>query len=205
MLLLAALVVLAVGCSGCADCSGRCWPLLLFWLRWLFWPLEHLEICFLFCRDDFPATEASLDRNFSMQGWIFRWKIIPAQTFLRLGMISSEEIHPCSDFPAIRDDFFRGNSSLPEHFCDLGWFLPRKFIPAQTFLRFRMISSVEIHPYPSISAIRDDFFRGNSSLPEHFCDLGWFLPWKFIPARAFLRFRMISSEEIHLWPSISAI
>lgn len=40
----------------------------LIWLRWLFWLLEHLEICFLFCRDDFPATKASLDRNFSMQG-----------------------------------------------------------------------------------------------------------------------------------------
>lgn len=78
--------------------------------------LEHLEICFLFCRDDFPYTEASLGRNFSMQGCIFRWKIIPARTFLRFRMISSEEIHPCERIFIRRDESTGEESSLGEIF-----------------------------------------------------------------------------------------
>ena len=110
LIALAVLAVLAAGCSDCAGRSGRR-SILKFafcFAGMLFPPSKHPGTAIPPCRDAFPATKASWNNNFSMQGCIFRWKFIPAQTFLRLWMISSVEKHPCTDFPAIRDDFFRG-------------------------------------------------------------------------------------------------
>ena len=157
----------------------------------------HLYLAFLFHRDYFRRSNASLSSSFAPQGLFLPVECISIFLFCFTGMLSPRSDASLSCF------------SVPQ-----GLFPPARCIPAFLFCSTGMISTAQIHPYPAlfttgiISAARihlylplllhrDYFQRPDASLSCSFLPQGLFPPPGCISIFLFCPTGIISAARMH--------
>ena len=105
----------------------------------------HLCLAFLFHRDYFDRSDASLSSSFAPQRLFLPPGFIPSLLFCFTGMISTGRIHLYLALLSHRDYFRRPDSSLSCSFAPQGLFLPPGFIPSLLFSSTGIISASRMH------------------------------------------------------------
>ena len=124
----------------------------------------HLYLAFLFRRDYFGRSDASLSGSFVPQGLFRPAECISIWLFCSTEIISTARIHLYLAFLFHRDYFGRPDSSLSGSFAPQGLFRPPGFISIWLFCSTGIISAVWIHLYLALLFHKDYFNRPDSSL-----------------------------------------
>ena len=123
----------------------------------------HLYLAFLFHRDYFHRSDASLSRSFVPQRLFPPAECISIFLFFTTGIISTARIHPCLAFLFHRDYFHWPDASLACSFVPQGLFCPTGCIPSLLFCSTGIISTGQMHPYLPLLLHRDYFHRSDTS------------------------------------------
>ena len=136
----------------------------------------HLYLAFLFHRDYFRRSNASLSCSFVPQRLFPPAGCISILLFCYTGIISAGQMHLYLALVLHRDYFRRPDSSLSSSFAPQGLFPPARCISILLFCSTGIISTGRIHLYLPLLLHRDYFDRPDASLPSSFVPQGLFPP-----------------------------
>ena len=142
----------------------------------------HLYLAFLFHRDYFRRSDASLSSSFVPQGLFPPPRCISILLFCSTGITLPQP-----------------DASLSSFFVPQGLFRPVGFIPAFLFCPTGIICPGQMHLYLALLLHRDYFRRSNASLSRSFVPQGLFPPAKCISILLFCSTGIISVGRIHLY------
>ena len=136
----------------------------------------HLYLAFLFHRDYFHRSDASLSFSFAPQGLFPPAECISILLFSSTGIISAGRMHLYLPLLLHRDYFGRSNASLSSSFAPQGLFPPVECISILLFSSTGIISTGRMHPCLPLLLHRDYFRRPDSSPACSFVPQGLFCP-----------------------------
>ena len=162
----------------------------------------HLYLAFLFHRDYFRRSDASLSCSFAPQGLFLPVGFIPSLLFCSTGIISAGRMHLYLALFFHRDYFRRSDASLSCSFVTQGLFLqfrPAECISILLFSSTGIISAGRIHLYLPLLLHRDYFDRPDASLSSSFAPQGLFPAAECISILLFSSTGIISTGQMHLY------
>ena len=160
----------------------------------------HLYPAFLFHRDYFDRSNASLSCSFAPQGLFPPAKCISISLFCSTGIISTSRMHLYLAFLFHRDYFHRPDASLSSSFAPQGLFCPGRIhlYLALLFHRdyFAPAGCISILLFCSTGII---LLRSDASLSSSFASQGLFPPAGCISIFLFCFTGIISASRMHLY------